>query len=97
MKKVAVIEDNPDNMLLVQAILEDIYEVIEFYDGKSALKSFETDIPDIILMDISLPDMDGTEILRLLKEDLATEKKFLNQKIDLKKYFGYFRKKFVFC
>ncbi len=69
MKRIAVVEDNPDNRLLLQAILEDSYEVIEYKDGIEALKGLKGDKPDLILMDISLPEMDGTEVLENLRAD----------------------------
>ncbi|NPU96137.1 MAG: response regulator [Candidatus Omnitrophica bacterium] len=68
MKKIAVVEDNPDNRLLVQAILEDLYEVVEYETGPEALEGMENDPPDLVLLDISLPGMDGAEVLRRLRE-----------------------------
>lgn len=54
------VEDNPDNRLLVKRILlaED-YSLLEAIDGKDALTVLETAHPDLILMDINMPDMDG--------------------------------------
>ena len=68
MKRLAVIEDNPDNRLLVRAILEDRYELVEFESGRAALESMSEDPPDAILLDISLPEMDGTEVLGVIRE-----------------------------
>ena len=68
-RTIAVVEDNPDNRLLVQAILEDQYEIIEYESGVSALEAFKELIPDLVLLDISLPEMDGTAVLRKMKED----------------------------
>ena len=67
MKRIAVVEDNPDNRLLVRAILKDRFEVIEYETGVAALEGLEKDVPDLVLLDISLPGMDGTDILRRLK------------------------------
>ncbi len=64
---IAVVEDNPDNRLLVQAILEDRYDLVEFETGLAALEGLMASPPDLVLLDISLPEMDGTEVLRRMK------------------------------
>jgi CheY-like chemotaxis protein len=69
MTKIAVVEDNPDNRLLVKAILEERYELCEYESGKEALEKAPLDLPDVILLDISLPEMDGTEVLRQLRSE----------------------------
>jgi CheY-like chemotaxis protein len=69
MKRIAVIEDNPDNRLLVRAILEDEYEVDEYESGAAALSALAAVRPDLILLDISLPEMDGMEVLRAIRAD----------------------------
>jgi CheY-like chemotaxis protein len=69
MKRIAVVEDNPDNRLLVQAILEDLYEISEYESGPAALEGFAQDRPDLVLLDISLPGMDGTEVLQHVRAD----------------------------
>jgi CheY-like chemotaxis protein len=66
-KKLVIIEDNEDNRLLVRAILEDLYEVIEYETGPEALASLVLEPPDLVLLDISLPDMDGPEVLRHMR------------------------------
>ena len=65
--KIAVVEDNMDNRLLVQAILEDGYEISEYENGMEVLEGMGDDIPDLILLDISLPGMDGTEVLEWVR------------------------------
>lgn len=69
MKKIAVVEDNPDNRLLVQVILEPFYEVVEYENGFAALEGLQREIPDVVLLDVSLPEMDGTEVLRRIRAD----------------------------
>lgn len=69
MKKIAVVEDNPDNRLLVRAILEDAYDITEYENGIEALEGFRSNKPDLILLDISLPQMDGTEVLQKIRAD----------------------------
>jgi two-component system cell cycle response regulator DivK len=66
--KVAVVEDNPDNRMLVQALLEDRYELSEYETGVEALEGLPGDVPDLILLDISLPEMDGTEVLARIRD-----------------------------
>lgn len=70
---ILVVEDNPDNMFTVRAILKDKYNILEAVDGESALNKAQRDLPDLILMDISLPKMDGLTVVKLLKENKATK------------------------
>lgn len=70
-KTIAVIEDNADNRLLVHALLDDQYLVVEYADGPSALDGLQVVHPDLILLDISLPEMDGMEVLRRIRADEA--------------------------
>ncbi len=67
--KILYIEDNPDNRLLVRRILmvED-YEVVEAEDGPSGIEAALRERPDLILMDMNLPEMDGYELTRRLRE-----------------------------
>jgi len=71
MKKIAVVEDNPDNRLLVQAILEDHYLLSEYETGRQALAGLRRDTPDLVLLDISLPELDGPAVLREIRADAA--------------------------
>lgn len=69
--KIAVVEDNPDNRMLVQALLEDRYEISEYETGVEAVEGLGNDIPDLVLLDISLPEMDGTEVLAWIRKQDA--------------------------
>ena len=69
MKKITIVEDNPDNLLLFKAMLEDLYGVTTFETGPEALRGLQDEQPDLILLDISLPEMDGTEVLRRIDTD----------------------------
>lgn len=66
--KVAVIEDSPDNRLLIQVFLEEHFAVQEYESGMEALEHMPQHPPDLILMDISLPEIDGVEVLKRLKQ-----------------------------
>jgi len=65
--RIAVVEDNPDNRLLLQALLADTYLIDEYEDGATALAGIVTSRPALVLLDISLPGMDGPEVLKRLR------------------------------
>jgi len=69
MKTIAVVEDNADNRLLLHAFLSDRYEIIEFEDGPAALEGFKSRVPALVLLDVSLPGMDGLAVLSQLRAD----------------------------
>ena len=64
---VLVVEDNPDNMLTVKALLGDAFTVLEADDGKVAIDMAKSHEPHLILMDIALPSMDGVEAFRTIR------------------------------
>lgn len=70
MRTLAVVEDNADNRLLLQAILGDLYQLVEYENGADALAGFARARPDLVLLDISLPGMDGNEILQRIRKDV---------------------------
>lgn len=67
--RIAVVEDNPDNRLLVQALIGDRYDISEYETGQEALEGIRADPPEVVLLDISLPGMDGTEVLAELRSE----------------------------
>ena len=67
MKKIGLVEDNPDNRLLVQAMLGDIFDITEYESGKAALDGFAESKPDLVLLDIRMPEMDGLEVLNYIR------------------------------
>ena len=69
MHRVAVVDDNADNRLIIRTILEDQYEIAEFSSGIEAIQGFRKSKPDVVILDISLPEVDGTEILHRIRED----------------------------
>jgi two-component system, cell cycle response regulator DivK len=68
MTKILYIEDNPQNMRLVRKMLKSGgYAMIEAMDGLSGVEIAMQEVPDLILMDINLPDIDGMEATSRLK------------------------------
>ena len=66
---IMVVEDNDDNRQLVLKVLARRgYEVVGVVDGNEALERLNAINPDLILMDINLPDMDGYEVTRLIRQ-----------------------------
>jgi two-component system cell cycle response regulator DivK len=69
MTRILYIEDNPENRLLMRRVLmAEGYEVDEAFDGASGLEKASTNPPDLILMDINLPELDGYEVTARLKQ-----------------------------
>ena len=72
-RRVLLVEDNEDNRIIYRMILEHHgYEVIEAHDGQAGIDMARNSGPDLILMDISLPVMDGWEATRVLKAEAPT-------------------------
>lgn len=66
--KILYIEDNPDNMQLVERALKARgYDVMKALTGEAGINSAESANPDLILLDINLPDIDGYEVARRLR------------------------------
>jgi len=71
--KVMVIDDEPDIVKLVKISLEMAnFEVIEAYSGKEALEKVKTTVPDLFLLDIMMPEMNGYEVCQQLKASERT-------------------------
>ncbi len=68
-KKVLVVEDDPDHMLLITRYFDgEPYELLHADNGLDALKVVEEEKPDLVLLDVLLPKMDGTEVCKALKK-----------------------------
>jgi len=69
-KRILLVEDNPQNRYLVTFLLEkNGYEVVSAEDGEEAIAAVEAERPDLILMDVQLPKLDGYEATRRIKAD----------------------------
>jgi len=72
-KKILLVEDDFMNMRLAQHILEvEGYTVLKAATAQEALEQIESTLPDLILMDAQLPDMDGMTVVRILRENAIT-------------------------
>ncbi len=69
MVTVAIVEDNPDNRLLLTALLGDLFTLQVYVDGAEALAGMRARVPGVVILDISLPGMDGGEVLRNMRAD----------------------------
>lgn len=72
MKTILIVEDIELNRELLAQLLEDIYQLVFAEDGVAALERAADSKPDVILMDLSLPRLDGWEATRRLKADPKT-------------------------
>jgi len=70
---VLVVEDNPDNMLTVKALLSDDYVVLEAVNGIEGVEMAREMKPNLILMDIELPKMNGIEAFKLIRQEFALQ------------------------
>ena len=69
-KRILVVEDQPDNRQIIRDMLAPTdYEITEVEDGQQALEAIAKQQPDLILMDIQLPEVSGLEVTKWLKDD----------------------------
>jgi len=71
MKRILVVEDVEFNRDLMVQLLEEEYEVLTAVDGQEVVERAQRDRPDLILMDLSLPRLNGWEATRRIKQDPA--------------------------
>jgi two-component system cell cycle response regulator DivK len=73
-KTVLLVEDNPHNRKIFSGMLTHSgFQVVEAEDGHQALAAMQKALPDLILMDLSIPGVDGWEVTRRLKADPRTK------------------------
>jgi len=71
-KKLLIVDDIPENLTILYKTLHDDYEIIGANNGQDALKLAQSAAPDLILLDIMMPDMNGYEVCRILKKQEST-------------------------
>ncbi len=68
MKKILLVDDEEGIQLLYQEEFQDEgYEVISAFTGEEALEKFKSEVPDLVILDIQMPGMNGIEVLRQMK------------------------------
>lgn len=90
-KRICFVDDEPDIILLCKIVLEEVgFEVYTFTDSLLALSNFKPDFYDLIILDIKMPNMDGFELYKKIKEkDQNTKVCFLTAS---EMYYDMFRK-----
>jgi two-component system sensor histidine kinase/response regulator len=74
MENILIVDDTPDNLRLLSVILGDRgYKIRKALNGQTAIKTVQTLAPDLILLDINMPEMNGYEVCQLLKTDAQTQ------------------------
>jgi len=75
MAKILVVEDEPEIRILVKTILEKAgYSVVEAEDGEAALRLVNEEEPDLVLLDVMIPGIEGWEVCRRIRENEATRR-----------------------
>ena len=75
MAKILVVEDEPEIRILVKTILEKAgYSVVEAEDGEAALRLVNEEEPDLVLLDVMIPCIEGWEVCRRIRENEATRR-----------------------
>lgn len=73
-KRIMIVDDEPDTVDLVKLVLEtEGYEILAAYSGSEALEKIKTEKPDMVLLDIMMPGMDGWAVRTELLEDRETK------------------------
>lgn len=73
-KKVLIVDDEPTTVQLLEYVLEkNNYDSISAFSGLKAIEKVKEEKPDLILLDVMMPGMDGIEVCQTLKEDASTK------------------------
>lgn len=68
-KKILVVDDNAANLTMIKGILSSLYKVYPVNSGATALKFLEKQTPNLILLDMEMPEMSGIEVLHTIKSN----------------------------
>lgn len=71
MPLVLLVEDHPDTRLMYAEFLGDRFDVMQAADGEGALEAMRTRVPDLVITDLSLPRVDGFELVIRMRKDAA--------------------------
>jgi DNA-binding response OmpR family regulator len=72
-RRVLIVDDNPDSATIMRGILAPRgYDVSTVTNGKAALEMIQDNPPDLVLLDVMMPEMSGLEVLQRVKEDVGT-------------------------
>ncbi len=72
-RKILVVDDEPQIVELVKIMLGDEYEYIEANSGIEAVEKAKSEVPDLVLLDIMMPDMDGYQVCKQLRSNPKTK------------------------
>jgi threonine synthase len=74
-RSIAILDDNPDSARLIRRILQTqgVYQIYEAADGRSGLQLIQTRRPDLVILDLMMPEMDGFAVLDALRADESTQ------------------------
>ncbi|MCP4129576.1 MAG: response regulator [bacterium] len=67
--RIMIIEDDPDNMTTIQAVLQSKYDTLSSYNGEEGLEIIKKELPDLVLLDIDLPGISGLAVVKEIKKD----------------------------
>jgi CheY-like chemotaxis protein len=68
---VLLVEDHPDTRLMYAEFLRDGFDVIQASEGDEALRAMRTRVPDLVITDLSLPGVDGFELMIRMRQDAS--------------------------
>ena len=69
MKHLLIVDDDKTNLTMARNALSDVYKITAVLSGEQALRFLNANIPDLILLDINMPEMDGFEVMNAIRQD----------------------------